>query len=121
MSSNVFTLDALREEADKTFAPVKIGLSDGTEVVLRSLLRMSKKDREAAMETIRSLNSDSDGMSLEDLDKLVESASKVIKLIAGPDAVKLLKELDGDLGLLVGVLTAWMGDTQPGEAQNSPT
>ncbi|QXN73862.1 tail assembly chaperone [Mycobacterium phage Eaglepride] len=122
--SNVFTLDSLREEADKTFAPVKVELSDGTHVTLRNLLRLAKNDRKkilAALEELRNDDKEGEGKTLDEIDKMVDSVTEILKLVAGRDSAKLVKELDGDLGLLMGVLNNWLEATAPGEAQNSPT
>ncbi|AVR76331.1 tail assembly chaperone [Mycobacterium phage Annyong] len=118
--SNVFTLDSLREEADKQFAPFKVRLSDGTEVVLRNLLRLNKNDRKTVLASIEALKTEDEseeGRTLDDIDRMVDTVSKILELAAGKDSRKLLKELDGDLGLLMGVLEGWLEATSPGEAQ----
>ncbi|QXN73863.1 tail assembly chaperone [Mycobacterium phage Eaglepride] len=115
--SNVFTLDSLREEADKTFAPVKVELSDGTHVTLRNLLRLAKNDRKkilAALEELRNDDKEGEGKTLDEIDKMVDSVTEILKLVAGRDSAKLVKELDGDLGLLMGVLNNWLEATAPG-------
>ncbi|QHB38032.1 tail assembly chaperone [Mycobacterium phage Cintron] len=115
--SNVFTLDSLREEADKQFAPFKVQLSDGTEVVLRNLLRLNKNDRKTVLASIEALKTEDEseeGRTLDDIDRMVDTVSKILELAAGKDSRKLLKELDGDLGLLMGVLEGWLEATSPG-------
>ncbi|AIK69060.1 tail assembly chaperone [Mycobacterium phage Trike] len=120
--SNVFTLDSLREEADKTFAPVKVELSDGSHVTLRNLLRLAKNDRKKVLATLETLRNDEDteGKTLDEIDQMSDAVTEVLKIVAGKDAPKLIKELDGDLGLLMGLLNNWLEATAPGEAQNSP-
>lgn len=119
--SNIFTLDSLREEVEKEFAPVTIGLSDGTEVTLRNLLRLPKKTRDAVLETLKALGGvgDKDEVSSDEVDDLIDAASKILELVAD-QGKKLVKELDGDLALIMKVLEAWTEATQPGEARNSP-
>jgi hypothetical protein len=128
--SNTFTLDSLREETEKKYAPVTIGLSDGSEVELKSLLRLGKKNRESVSETLTDLGTlldgdgDLDGLSPEESELLVEAISKVINMIASAPA-KLLKELDHPdslikVSLMTDVLLRWIGATKPGEALNSP-
>lgn len=123
--SNVFSLDSIREETEKKFAPVKIGLSDGSEVVLAAMLRLSSGDRKAvaaALEDVNQLDeTDEDPATLE---LLVEAISKIFNIIADKPA-KLLKELDGDdlmvkLTLMSRILTLWAAETQLGEAASSP-
>lgn len=124
MSSNVFTLDSLREEADKEFAPFKIPLSDGTYVVLRNLLRLNQKTRETVLEAVESLNSkddDKEQSSFEAVAEMVATATKIIDLISDANGKKLVKEIDGDIALLIQIIKSWMSETQLGEADSSPT
>lgn len=122
--SNVFTLDSLREEAEKEFAPSKIELSDGSLIVLRNILRLGKKDRELVLEALDGLNSSKDDAEEEDggfevVNQLADNAEVILSLVAS-DSQRLLEELDGDVALMMSVIEKWMGDTQPGEASNSP-
>lgn len=126
--SNLFTLDSLREEADKKFAPVKIGMSDGTEVTLKNLLRLGKRDRDLVTDRLKTINKSHDeegndseetSTSIESVDALLEAATEILSKVAD-DPRKLLKELDGDVGLIMQVLQTWMEGTQSGEAQSSP-
>lgn len=124
--ANLFTLDKLREDVSKEFAPVKIGLSDGTEVTLRNLLRLGKKDRETVLEKLKVLESvgekkddDEAKTTIEDLDRLAEAGNDILLLVADHGR-KLVKELDGDFALILRVVETWMEATQPGEAQPSP-
>lgn len=129
--SNVFTLDSLREETVRKFEPVKIGLKDGSEVELKSMLRLGKKSRDAVIETINDMqsisgdNSVDDDLSTEESDLLIESISKIFNTIANSPA-KLLKELDDPdplikINLMTEVLNVWIGRAQLGEASNSPS
>lgn len=125
MSSNVFTLDAMREATKKKFAPVKIGLSDGSSVELRSSLKLSKEDRKAVSAALGEFNE----LDVEDEDETtielaVEAISRIFNLIADKPA-KLLKDLDDSdllvkLSLMTDVLLLWAKETQLGEASNSP-
>ncbi|MCA2331638.1 phage tail assembly protein [Mycobacterium avium] len=123
--SNVFTLDALKEETQKKFAPVVIGMSDGSEVKLSSVLRLPKESRKLVSTTIEQLDDlepeEDDPASIE---LLTEALSKVFNVIADKPA-KLLKELDDEdpmvkLHLMGEVIGLWIGETQLGEASNSP-
>lgn len=117
---NVFTLDSLREEVEREFAPVEIGLSDGSTVTLRNLIRLPKKQREAALAKLKDLEDaeDSEGQT-DKFGALAEAALGVLAIVAD-DGGQLVKELDGDVGLTMKVLNVWMGASQPGEAQPSP-
>lgn len=121
--TNTFTLDSLREEADKKFAPFKIPLSDGTQVTLRNFLRLSQKTRESVLEGINSLNADNDDedtASLDSIDRMAGTAARIIETVADANGKKLTKEIDGDIALLMQVINAWMEATQLGEADSSP-
>lgn len=123
--SNLFTLDSIREEADKQFAPVKIGLSDGTEVTLRNLLRLKSDDRAVVREQIKVFTEQSDDDNEDDRDALsavdatAAAATEILSRVADKPR-ELLEELDGDVGMLVQVVQTWMSGTQSGEAQPSP-
>jgi len=119
--SNVFTLDSLREETKRKFAPFKIGLSDGSEVTLASALRLSADDRKAVQkgfEEVNSLKEEDD--SPEAMDRVIEAISKVFYAIADKPS-KLISDLDDDdqlvkVALMSRVLAAWAKETQLGEA-----
>lgn len=112
--SNLFTLDSLREEADKDFRPFVVTLSDGTEAVLKNILRLNKKAREAILEAINGLSSDD--TTVEEL------AGHVTSIISGvsTNTSKLLKDLDGDLAVSMKLIEKWMAGTQLPEAESSP-
>lgn len=122
MSENVFTLDAMRLETQKKFAPFKIQLGDGSEVSLSSALRLDSDDRKTvqkALQEISDINDEEDD-SPETFDRLIEAISKVFNAIADKPA-KLLKDLDDEdqlvkTALMSRVLSAWADETQLGEA-----
>ncbi|MGZ6053977.1 MAG: phage tail assembly protein [Isosphaeraceae bacterium] len=119
----LFTLDSIREEVEKEFAPVKVALSDGTEVTLRNLLRLNKDARKEVLKALKDLEDiqGEDGTSVEEIELLVDSAETVLVKLAGADGEKLVKEIDGDVSMLLKIMEYWMGSSQPGEAQNSPS
>ncbi len=126
--SNVFTLDALREETINKYAPTKIELPDGSSVELKSILRLKKKAREEVLAAVEDINSNEEDEEDEDsLDEwselVVESVSKVFRLIASSPR-KLIAELEHDdpqvkASLYTAVLTKWIGNSQLGEAEPS--
>lgn len=119
---NVFTLDAMREELDRKYAPVVIEIGD-EKVELRSLLRLKsgpRKEVATKLEDLKKLNEsdDDEGMSLTELDSATSLAEEILYHVADkPD--KLIDALDGDMSLIMQVFEAWMGDTQAGEADSS--
>ncbi|CAM4098555.1 phage tail assembly protein [Nocardia ninae] len=115
----LFTLDSLREEIENEFAPVTIPLRDGSEVVLRNLLRLDKKDRDKVQAHLKSMQIDAEDEDA-DLEPVLASMREVIKLAAETGGVKLLREIGDDELLLQRVFQRWMEATSPGEASNSP-
>lgn len=113
---NVFTLDSLREEAERKYAPCPIELPDGTVVTLRNLIRLPSKIRAKVYDTLKLLENDDD--SDTDFDAMVDAASKVLEMVAD-DGPRLVKELGGDMALMMLLIERWMQNTQPGEATTS--
>jgi len=114
--SNVITVDAIRAEVDQQYAPVTIGLSDGSETVLKNILRLSKTTREVVLEEVKAIQ---DAANTE-TEVLADHVANIIDLVSD-NGQALLNELDGDLALLMKILEVWMDKTQLGEAENSPT
>lgn len=125
--SNTFTLDSLREETIKRYEPTKMELSDGTTVSLKSTLRLKKDERKAvvaAMDEIKELE-DEDDLTEEWSALVCDAIEKVFRLIAS-NSRKLIAELDHDdpeikAALYTSLLSRWMGETQLGEAESSPS
>ena len=128
--SNVFTLDALREETLKRYEPVEVILSDGSSTKLAPALRLAKKDRDAVLAAIEEINNldEADDDDDDEIDAYAESVcdavEKILKLISDKPK-KLLAELDHEdprikVSLVTAVLSRWMGETQLGEAESSP-
>lgn len=123
--SNVFTLDSMREETEKKFAPVKIGLSDGSEVELSSMLRKKKPEREAVVAAVEDVNNnDVDEDDPTSIELITEAIAKILTIIADRPA-ELLADLEHEdpmikVNLMTDVLYLWAKETQLGEASSSP-
>ncbi|GGM64800.1 hypothetical protein GCM10012275_39240 [Longimycelium tulufanense] len=118
MSNNVFTLDDLRAEIERQYAPLSFS-ADGEEFVLRSLLRIGKKDREAILGKLKTLE-DTDESTFSEAE-LVEILKFVLgAVVADGKGPRLLTILGDDLLLLRGLMERWTEATQPGEALPSP-
>lgn len=122
--SNVFTLDSMREEIEKEFAPCQINLADGKVVTLRNLLRVPKKNREEVYtlldelaEAQKSDDEESNG-SLLATEKSAQIALKIFPLVADSEKLgrQLVESIEEDLALTLRVFSAWMEGTQAGEA-----
>lgn len=115
---NVFTLDSLREELENEYKPVQIPLSDGTEAVLPSLLRLPKAVRKEVHKVLKDVDKLQDTKA-DDIDAMEALVLKVIRLVAGHHGPKLIEDLGDDLTLTLRVFSKWMGGSQPGEASAS--
>jgi hypothetical protein len=110
----IFTLDSLREEVEKKYAPVSIELGDELAVELQPLLRLDKGPRTAVMEQLDRLQ------ETNDVDVMQDCAVQII-ILASHDGQRLVDAIGDDAALTMRVLEAWMDSTQPGEAGNSPS
>jgi hypothetical protein len=125
--SNEFTLDSLRAELEREFAPVKFPLRDGKPVVLQNLLRVPEAAREAVIGALTELEEadakreDTEKDDPANLAKLAGSVYSVLRNVAADGRGEaLVKELNGDVLLGIKLIEKWSAVTQPGEAQDSP-
>jgi hypothetical protein len=128
--SNVFTLDALRQETIRRYAPTEVDLGDGDVVELKSLLRLKEKDRKAVIEAIEEINeldydedADDEADLLEWSEGVVSACTKIFRLISSAPK-KLIAGLDHEdptikANLYTAVLSRWVGESQVGEAKPS--
>lgn len=124
---NVFTLDAMREDIERTYAPFQIILSPGKTVTLRNVLRLDKARRKVVyglLDELGDLQKSRDEESgLSVTEKSAEVIHKLIPLIA--DDAKLGQELvegiGDDIALTLKVFSEWMESSQAGEAEGSPS
>lgn len=115
---NVFTLESLHEELEREYAPLRFQ-ADGTEYVLRSVLRIDKKDRDAVMEQLKELETEGDEV---DEDKALAAVKFVLKTVTSDrKGERLVKLLGDDLLACMKLMEKWTEATQPGEAQDSPS
>lgn len=122
MSTKLFTLESIREEADRSFRPVVIELSDGTECTLANLLRLPRKDRLEVTRLLKKLENiegeDADNLEDDDVDVFLDTATAVLSIV-GDRGKKLVAEIDGDLTVTMKVMEKWMETTSSGEASGS--
>ena len=120
--SNLFTLESLREEADRSFRPVVITLSDGTECTLANLLRLLRKQRIEVTKLLKNLEhlegGTADDLEEDDVDAFLNTATEILTIV-GDRGKKLVAEIDGDLTVTMKVMEKWMESTQSGEASGS--
>ena len=120
--SKLFTLDSIREEADRSFRPVIIELSDGTECTLSNLLRLPKKERLEVTRLLKKLENmegaEQDDLEDDEVDLFLNTATEVLTIV-GDKGKKLIAEIDGDLTVTMKVMEKWMESTQSGEASGS--
>jgi hypothetical protein len=119
--SNIFTLDSMREEIEREFAPCQFELPEGKVVTLRNILRIPKSDREKVytlLDELTELNKSEDEAGLVATEKSAEVALKILPLVADSEKLgrQLVEAIEPDLALTLRVFSAWMEGTQAGEA-----
>jgi hypothetical protein len=121
--NNVFTLDAMREEIEKEFAPFQIEV-DGEKLTLRNLLRVPKNRRDEVYGLLDELSAaqESDEGTLAVTEKSAQIALKIIPLVADKEklARTLVERIEDDLALTLRLFNVWMESTQPGNSEDSP-
>ncbi len=119
MPNNVWTLDAMREELENEYAPMTIDIGR-EEIVLQSLMRIDKLDRDAVIERMREMEGDDENDLSED--ETIEAVKFITRRVtADGKAERLIRALGDDLLLYMKVMQKWQEATQPGEAQDSPS
>ena len=121
--SNIFTLDSMREEIEKEFAPFQLTI-EGKTLTLRNLLRVPKKHREevyALLDELASVSDKDDEGSLSSTEKSAQIALKILPLVADNEKLAniLVANIEDDLALTLRVFSKWMAATQAGEAEGS--
>lgn len=121
--NNVFTLDAMREEIEKEFAPFQIEV-DGEKLTLRNLLRVPKNRRDEVYGLLDDLTAaqESDEGTLSVTEKSAQIALKIIPLVADNEALAhvLVERIEDDLALTLRLFNVWMEATQSGNSEDSP-
>lgn len=124
--SNLFTLDSMREEIEKQYAPFRIEI-DGKTLTLRNLLRVPKKNRERVFALLDELSeiqkqaeaSEENGLS--STERSAQIALEIFPLVADNEKLgrTLVENVEEDLALTLRVFSTWMEGTQAGEAEGS--
>jgi hypothetical protein len=123
MSNNTFTLDAMRAEIEKEFAPFTMDLGDGKVVVLRNLLRIPKKNRDtiyALLDDLNELQKNDEDSGLVNTEKSAQIALEIIPLVADSEKLgrQLVEAIEEDLALTLRVFSSWMGNGDQGKADS---
>jgi hypothetical protein len=120
--SNIFTLDAMREEIEREFAPFQIKV-DGEKLTLRNLLRVPKTRRDEVYGLLDELSAAQDSVegTLSATEKSAQIALKIIPLVADNEklARKLVENIEDDLALTLRLFNVWMEATQSGNSEDS--
>lgn len=124
--SNIFTLDSMREEIERQFAPCEIDLGGGNVVTLRNVLRLPKKDRDVVYALLDELgdtqkdDAGEDETGLSGTEAAAEIALKIIPLVAENQrsGEQLVEAIGDDLALTLRVFSSWMNGSQAGEADS---
>jgi hypothetical protein len=120
--NNVFTLDAMREEIEKEFAPFQIEV-DGEKLTLRNLLRVPKNRRDEVYGLLDELSAaqESDEGTLSVTEKSAQIALKIIPLVADKEKLAhvLVERIEDDLALTLRLFNVWMEATQAPNSEDS--
>lgn len=114
-----FTLDDIREAAEKKYGSYDIEIAEGEEVSLLNPMRMSKAKRAelGALQKRLSALGESEEDALEGVDEESVIDEMLTLVAASPvQAKKLLKALNGDLAMKVTIFNQYGEQTQAGEA-----
>jgi len=126
--TNTLTLDDIRREAERRYAPVEIELTDGSTVELKPLLKLKKLEREEVSKILTELGdleADEDEVDDEEIGDLIcDAVAKIFRMVCDKPK-RLLAELDHEdpeikASMYTSVLNQWIGVTQVGEAVSSP-
>ncbi|GAB3912704.1 phage tail assembly protein [Kibdelosporangium lantanae] len=120
---NFYSLDTLRSDLDREFAPLELDLGSGR-VVLRNLMRINDKDRTAVLQSLAQLediDTDENETSLTDITLLAEAVEFILRTVAADGrGDTLVQALNGDMLLGLRIIERWSEATQAPEAQDSP-
>lgn len=124
--SNTFSLDDIRDAARRKFCPLKISLSDGSEVELRGFIRLDESERGIVKDSIEILkplmeSESADEIPEDDKALIAEALIDVIAAIAGKGGDQLVEELGTEFPVLLHVFETWMVESRLGEAEPSQT
>lgn len=120
--SNIFTLDSMRSEIEREFAPFQIEV-DGKTLTLRNLLRVPKIHRDdvySMLDELSEIQSSDDG-PLTVTEKSAQIALQIIPLVADDEklAAVLVERIEDDLALTLRLFNVWMEATQAPNSEGS--
>ena len=108
-----YTLDDIREAADKKYGGLTIELGEGHNVTLRNMLRLSREER-GKIEQLRERDDES-------IEETIEGLREAVLMLAdsSDNGRALLDMIGDDAALLIHIFKTWQDQTQAGEAQPS--
>lgn len=112
-----FTLDNLKAEVERKYAPTVIENGDD-EYILANLLQLPSKTRSEVLSLIDKVDGDEESAS--GIEEQLELFTEIVKLSEKNGRGDELLELIGDnTALIFEIVSAWMETTQVGEAEGS--
>jgi hypothetical protein len=119
---NIFTLDSMRDEIEREFAPFQIEVG-GENLTLRNLLRVPKKNRDEVYGLLDEMTAAQDSVegTLSATEKSAQIALRIIPLVSDNEklARKLVEKIEDDLALTLRLFNVWMEATQVGNSEGS--
>lgn len=114
--SNTYSLDQLRSDLDREFAPLVIKV-DGEDLVVRNVLRLHEEERNKALSLIGEFEKLENTEDAESVTKSFELVRELLLvLVKDGKGKKLIDAIDGDDALTMSVFNKWQKETQVGEA-----
>lgn len=119
-----YSLDDLRSDMDREFAPLTLEVG-GETLVLQNVLRIEDRRRAAVMKALDDLahlkaKEDGDDLSPEEGMQSVAVVTEILKnVVKDGKGDKLVAAIDGDIPLTMKIMQLWQEATQAGEAESS--
>lgn len=119
---STITLDQIREDTERKYAPVVIDLGDGQSCSLRQALRLPKEQRKLIAKLQNEVN-DVDQEDDDAEDRMVSALQEILRTAAADrdSADALLDSVGDDLTVLLSIIEVYGKATQLPEASPSPS
>lgn len=119
--AEVFSIQALQEEAENKYPGLRLELADGKIVTFKNLLRLSDTAQKNATILIDSIKDTGDGTTTEQLEHQKQVIRDLFMLISDDPKAARDEVASWDLAMLLLVMEKWQAETELPEADGSPS
>jgi len=118
MSNNTFTIQDIRDAADRKYKGLRVDLGDGRVVEFRNILRLDDAARARFEEAQNAFDADREDIGAGDMINVIKSN---LLVVADNEAMaqQVFDMLGNDLVLFYELMESWKEQTQLGEAESS--